>query len=663
IIGLIFTQAAMAVGVLIVMEIPHWMIFDTKGASGPVAFWSSFLALGVQAAGFWFIAHVPRYWREYNGHSTSGGHEFGAVMGGYLAGRAANSLISTSKLGQYGQQYLGYRTAKNSEWLQDRSPHYAMWGANARKHAAYKDLLSDQAAWQNGAMVAEANRDVRREEMGNAAHRDLGHVVGEDRRWHTPGGASTDSPKPPSPSPPSSPRSPETSDVSEPSSSLHQHPGEPVDFDAPPPEDSHEDLAADVLAAEAAAASMAAPLTGRMRLHHLGSQGSLKSSMARQQRGRQQAQQFRHHAPVLDPTTFSEEGIPSAGLPIFARRLGDISATSYRNRKGEPLQGPLHATPPPPAELQPAEMSLMANISPTDTQYLKNQQAFIKGFVPRVQDPIAHAQRLRGLSDQSPEYQAFRQHQQAHVWAASSVDNTAHFMASQLGYWRETPVKDSQGADTGRVAFHPDPQLMMQDPHYQDRWAAYTQTGVAPAIDTAWAAQHLSPSVQKYHRQFGAGAVISTPVSSLETAQQQGDAPATLISASAPIVFSQTMTPQGPRMTAQSIAWHKYDPAFVPPESPSAEVQDNVVTKIAPPNPRADDVRTPSDRARLDRTMYNPQADTQLNSPIIRHVAEKGASRDRGAEHLELTRRQLIRERRERPLPRPYHIPQRKRED
>jgi hypothetical protein len=307
----------------------------------------------------------------------------------------------------------------------------------------------------------------------------------------------------------------------------------------------------------------------------------------------------------------------------------------------------------------------------TDAQYLRNQQYYLKGFVPRIQDPIAHAQQQRGVSESSPVSQTLMQHTQAHLWASQSPENTAHFMAAQLGYWQETPLKNQQGEWTRRTAFHPSPQLMMQDPHYQDRWAQYVQTGVAPPIDAHWADQHLSPTVQTYQRHYGSGQIIAQPVSSLESAQQQGDAPATLVSASTPIVFHTHTTPQGPTVIPQSIAWHPKDPVFQAPGAPQTPAESAAAPSITPPGAamaadpaaRADDVRAPQARAAVDRLMYDPQADTQLNAPGTRLGIQTDAAQDRGTDHLDLTRRQLIQQRRARPFPQPYFMPRNPRND
>lgn len=118
VVGLAFTQAAMALTLYLTLNITY-----SLGGSGYVkgSGVGDLLIYGVMGAGFYFTAQVPKYWKEINGHSTSGGHEMAALAGGYMLGRFGSQALASTKMGKLTGAAMEHIGARNENYLQTQA--------------------------------------------------------------------------------------------------------------------------------------------------------------------------------------------------------------------------------------------------------------------------------------------------------------------------------------------------------------------------------------------------------------------------------------------------------------------------------------------------------------------------------------------------------------
>ncbi len=118
VVGLAFTQAAMALTLYLTLNITY-----SLGGSGYVkgSGVGALLIYGVMGAGFYFTAQVPKYWKEINGHSTSGGHEMAALAGGYMLGRFGSQALAATKMGKMTGAAMEHIGARNENYLQTQA--------------------------------------------------------------------------------------------------------------------------------------------------------------------------------------------------------------------------------------------------------------------------------------------------------------------------------------------------------------------------------------------------------------------------------------------------------------------------------------------------------------------------------------------------------------
>jgi hypothetical protein len=154
-VGVIFTQALMALGIYLVLVIHSTLNVSALGAQGMSAFVAGLVNWGLVAAGFWLVTRIPRFWQEVQGHSSSGGHEMAAIAGGYMLGRMGSAVMGMTKGGQKLGGWMDHRKALNNNALWSTDANYAAQQSHTRVLNAQSRQIAATSGFYAGATGAE----------------------------------------------------------------------------------------------------------------------------------------------------------------------------------------------------------------------------------------------------------------------------------------------------------------------------------------------------------------------------------------------------------------------------------------------------------------------------------------------------------------------------
>ncbi len=169
--GAIFTQAAMALGIYVIEKA---VLFNGGAMTGV-------LNLLVSIAGFFLVGHIPQYFKEMHGHSSSGGFDAAKGASAILMARGMEAALGATPIGQFtGRALKSMQSTSDQQMRRSTSMVGRSWhkmGQNMTRGAATANF--DQARYETTPGVTDLNynADAMRETHFAAWQED------QDKRW------------------------------------------------------------------------------------------------------------------------------------------------------------------------------------------------------------------------------------------------------------------------------------------------------------------------------------------------------------------------------------------------------------------------------------------------------------------------------------------------
>ena len=556
-VGVIFTQAMMAIAIYLVL----WMHtqLNTNAFSLPDSFMSGLVNLALVAAGFWFVTRIPRFWQELNGHSSSGGHEMAALAGGYMMGRFGSALVGMTKLGQKLGGAMDHRRELNANALWNQDAKYAgQQGATDRLRAENRQhrTTADYYAGATGAtMAAQATenaawtRTAQDHPRGAAAAGGFpgsSSGGGSDPRGPNGGGGAGGQPSPdftaglPVPTTGFLPPDFYGGSGSKPlrSVSASPSPANLSDLSVTTAQAAADEVAAGVGSAVLAGGvdgvgqfvaqgpfslyrsptnpsdvssvkpPRKPPRSERGAWDNIGGASTITSWLTDSTAAGAAADAVSSvgtggpawvmppNGPIsaFDPAHPQVDATPVTFLPPGGPSTGWTAQDAPFGAPGLDNAAANTALPYlPPPQSLQRTAAWTMPADPGMAAYFGQQQQYISQFASEMMAPVMLAAQKRHVP--ATVKNALSQQYLAHTQAASTPEATAQFMAEQLGYVQAQTVTTPQGS---QIIYQGRPDLMMTDPAFAQRWQQYVDQGVAPPIDTQWAQTHLDPAAYAY---------------------------------------------------------------------------------------------------------------------------------------------------------------------
>ncbi len=504
-VGLIFTQAMMAIAIYIVIQLPSWLDTSRAGglANGANELFVGLIKWGLMTAGFWFVTRIPRYWREVNGHSTSGGHEIAALAGGYMLGRAGGAFLSGTKGGQLLGNRLENHKIHNEDALTNAYPGFSAARADTQFTRAHITKMNNQDNDRAGVYAEQMAADATGAAGWNRAAEQNPNLamLSDPNKFQQLQDRKQNPPDPDPNGPPHSPGPQGSPGGSGPASASFSHATAGENFLAEPQTMGFQ---------KTSAFRGASPTVLQGNAH--GPETSPSSAKA------EPASSTLPHTSMTPDASWEENQHANVPNDLPATPLTDTSPAPDQSLTTMPQwegdagigAGAAMAVGGGAAILRHVDHEAAAHSSsanaasavpPTYTvpsshrDYFAAQGRGIQTYATENMTPVMLVAQRRSVSPQVRD-QMTQQYLQ-HAQAASSPEATAHFMSEQLGYVESQPIVDREGAPVlnaqGEPQYHytPRPDLMTQDPQFSNRWAEYVDKGVAPPIDPQWAQSHL----------------------------------------------------------------------------------------------------------------------------------------------------------------------------